>query len=91
MGVPIVTHLANSAMLRWRTPPISYPYVLCWKQNAKSYSATPHLSSRTWIYQILHVTWLCMQMSCSDITFQAFCINFLAELKALRAELIAQT
>ena len=80
MGAPVVTHLANSATLSWRTTPISYLHAHCWKQSAESYSAVPHLSSRTWlwIYPTLRVTQLCLQHDwIEDIEVQAFCINFL--------------
>ena len=53
MSAPVVIHLANSATLSWRMPPISYPYVHCWKQSAKNNSAMSHLSSRKPIYLTL--------------------------------------
>jgi len=52
----------------------------------------PHLTTRSYFRVclllgnvMLGIDWI------EDIEVQAFCINFLAELKALRAELIAQT
>jgi len=103
MGVAVVTHPANSATLSWRTPPISYFHVHCWKQSVESYSATPLLSSRasTLIWPalpdpardpalfanvMLGIDWIediFFSIKVYAIEVQAFCINFLAQLKVL--------
>lgn len=64
MSAPVVIHLANSATM----PPISYPYVHCWKQSAKSNSAMPHLSSRKQIY--LTLPWPSYVCKCYAIEVQ---------------------
>ena len=103
MGAAVVTHPANSAMLSWRTLPIfisSCPLLEAKRRKLLSHAPPqlqdidtytdmnlpdPARDQALFANVMLGIDWI------EDIEVQAFCINFLAALKELRAELIAKT
>ena len=93
MGSLLGFHLASSAVQHLKMPLTSFLHALCWKINVGSCLAPS--PPQFWDMDLPHParepdSFACIMLGIDwidDIEIQVFCINFLAELKAFRAEL----
>ena len=95
MGSLLGILLASSAVQPLKMPLTSFLHAPCWKLNVGSCLAPPPppqfwdmdlpdpaREPDSFAYIMLGIDWI------DDIEFQVFCIDYLAELKTFRAELI---